>query len=102
MKALLAALLVAGSLAPALPQMCVGAQLAAVHAMAAKLQERKTPPGEWCQRAQTRMPKGAHACGCHKTNCQDDDPNTLPAHTDSACLNFCTVEQCACPVQDCK
>lgn len=82
--------------------LCLGAQLAVVHAEAAKLQERSTPKGEWCQRKQTRMPKGAHACGCHKADCTNEDPSLLPAHTDAKCLNFCTVSQCACPDQDCK
>lgn len=105
MKYLLAFLLVTVStpgLEKGIGMMCPGAALAVVHATAAKIQERATPPGEWCQRAEPRMPKGAHACNCHKADCTDPDPNTLPAHTDAKCLNYCTVAQCDCPKTDCK
>src|SRR5690348_97375 len=34
---------------------CAGAQLAVVHQVAAALQERQTPPGEWCQRPEQSM-----------------------------------------------
>lgn len=101
--ALTIALLIGLSVGPTeVPHLCVGAQLAIVHATAAKLQERSTPDGEWCQRPETRMPKGAHACECHKASCTDKDPEHLPAHTDAQCLNFCSVEKCSCPEMDCK
>lgn len=98
MKSVLFALvLVLGSLGPT-QHLCIGA-----HAAAAKMmQERSTPHGEWCQRTEANMPKEAHACLCHKTDCSSSDPNTLPAHTDSACLNFCTTANCECPLADCK
>ena len=78
------------------PEMCLGAQLAVVHA-----QERKLPENEWCQRPEVPMPKGAHACSCHKADCADGDPNHLPAHTDPQCQSFCTVASCSCVFQDC-
>lgn len=97
MRALLLSLLVVGFAGPTwMPPLCLGAQLAIVHA-----QERSTPPGEWCQRPEVPMPKGGHACACHKADCADPDPNKSPAHTDQACLNFCTVSQCECPEMDC-
>lgn len=101
MKWLIAVAFVVGTLGPT-PQFCLGAQQAQGHATILASQERSTPKGEWCQRAQTRMPKGAHACGCHKADCTDEDPNHLPAHTDAKCLNFCTVASCKCPVHDCQ
>lgn len=105
MIALLAMLL--GSIVgptPLIGEHCVGANHAAMMAVAAKAQERSTPPGEWCQRPTTRMPAKAHACECHKHDCTADpsDPNNLSAHTDAKCLNYCTTENCACQVMDCK
>ena len=67
----------------------------------AATQERKTPAGEWCQRPEIPMPVKAHACACEKANCSDPDPSHSSAHMDQKCLNFCTVEQCECPIQDC-
>lgn len=65
MKWLLAVLLVTVStpgLEKGAAMMCPGAALAVVHATAFKLsQERKTPDGEWCQRPESQMPRGAHA-----------------------------------------
>lgn len=102
MKALIVALFVLGSLGPT-PQFCAGAQMATV--MAAQLQEptnpeRHTPAGEWCQRPPVQSNK-AHACACHQTDCNDADPNHVPAHTDPKCLNYCTQSQCKCSVNDC-
>lgn len=76
---------------------CMGALRAKV--MAA--QERSTPPGEWCQRPQPEMSKKAHSCACHQHDCSDPDPSHVSAHTDSACLNFCTTANCRCAVHDC-
>jgi hypothetical protein len=77
--------------------MCVGAQLAVVRA----IQEKHTPPGEWCQRPTTPMPAKAHACTCHQHDCSDPDPLHVSAHTDTQCLNYCTVQQCNCAMNDC-
>lgn len=71
-------------------------------ALLAMEQEKKTPPGEWCQRPPVQSEK-AHACDCHKHDC-DVDPNDInnrSAHTDPKCLNFCTVSQCMCEKMDC-
>lgn len=65
------------------------------------VQERHTPEGHWCQRTMPRMSKNAHACGCHKASCTDDDPSKLPGHTDAMCLNYCHTDNCRCPRQDC-
>jgi hypothetical protein len=106
MKWLLVVLLVTVStpgLEKGLGMMCPGAALAVVHATAFKLsQERSTPPGEWCQRPEQRMPRGAHACDCHKHDCTDPDPDHVSAHTDPMCLNYCTTANCACAHMDCK
>lgn len=82
-------------------EMCLGAVHAVLHAQDMGSPERSTPPGEWCQRPQPQMSKKAHACSCHQTDCQDDDPSHVPAHTDANCLNFCTTSQCRCPMHDC-
>ena len=96
------ALVVVLSVGPSVPmEMCLGAQLAVVHATAVKLQERKLPDGEWCQRPASRMSTKAHACSCHKHDCADDDPDHVSAHTDRACLSYCTVKDCRCAVMDC-
>lgn len=79
---------------------CMGA----LHAQALAAQaapERKTPPGEWCQRPLPEMSKKAHACACHQHDCTDPDPNHVSAHTDSKCLNYCTQSQCRCERTDC-
>ena len=99
-RLVLTACLLAGSIAPTLSPLCLGAQHAIV--MASAKQERKTPDGEWCQRPEANMPKEAHACDCHKQDCTDGDPEHVPAHTDPMCLNFCTVSQCSCPGMDCQ
>ncbi len=96
MKTALLALFVVGSLGPT-PQFCMGAQMAVVMAAA---QEQHTPAGEWCQRPPVQSKKG-HACACHQTDCNDPDPNHVPAHTDAHCLNYCTVSQCRCQKDDC-
>ena len=67
----------------------------------ATTQERRTPPGEWCQRPAIPMPAKAHACSCDKANCADPDPNHVPAHMDRKCLNFCAVDNCSCVETDC-
>lgn len=101
MKALaVVCLLVIGSVGRPPPMLCIGALHAIV--MASGKQERATPKGEWCQRPEAGMPKEAHACGCHKQDCTDGDPNHVSAHTDAMCLNYCTVAQCACGTMDCK
>lgn len=100
---------------PLVGEHCVGANHAALEAIAAQYlphgipfevaaQERSTPPGEWCQRPQRNMPAKAHACECHKHDCtkDPDDQNNLSAHTDAKCLNFCTTANCQCSVMDCK
>ena len=71
---------------------CLGAALA---------QESRTPPGHWCQRYAVRMDRRAHACGCHKADCQHPDA-VPPAHDDRQCLNFCAVASCRCPMIDCE
>ena len=76
---------------------CVGA----MHAKMMAAQERQTPDGEWYQRPVPDMPKKAHACACHEHNCSDPDPDHVSAHTDSQCLNFCTVAKCSCERMDC-
>lgn len=81
------------------PVLCQGAQHAIVMAAAQGI-ERKTPDGEWCQRAPVQSQK-AHACECHKHNCADPDPDHVSAHTDSQCLNYCTQAQCRCVAMDC-
>lgn len=103
MKTLLliaSALLVAAQL-PCVPSpFCTGA----LHAQAVAAQaapERKTPPGEWCQRPLPQMSKKAHACACHQHDCTDPDPNHVSAHTDAKCLNYCTQAQCKCERMDC-
>lgn len=65
--------------------------------------ERATPPGEWCQRPEPQMDRKAHPCTCNKHNCDADprNPNSLSAHTDPKCENYCTTEQCFCQAMDC-
>lgn len=81
---------------------CEGALLAMAQEQGGGNTEKKTPPGEWCQRPPTRTEK-AHACACHKHDCNADpnDEANLSAHTDSACLNYCTTSQCRCAINDC-
>lgn len=86
---------------PPPPMLCMGAQLAIVLNTAAKLQERHTPPGEWCQRPAPTMSKKAHPCDCHKHDCEDPDPDHLSAHTDPKCDNYCNTKDCRCAVHDC-
>ena len=102
MKALLVGLIVLGSLGPT-PKFCAHALLLQAQddfGLPAVQVERKTPPGEWCQRPPVQSKK-AHACACHQHNCNDADPNHLSAHVDSQCLNFCTTSQCRCSKDDC-
>lgn len=82
------------------PMLCMGALHAVVVEAAAQSQERSVPDGEWCQRAPVRSEK-AHACDCHQTKCDDPDASHVPAHTDPKCLDYCAVDKCACPKQDC-
>lgn len=106
MRAALLALLVTVSLSVGpteVPELCMGAQLAILHATALKLsQERSTPEGEWCQRAEPQMPAKAHACDCHKHDCEDHDPSHVSAHLDPQCLNYCNTKSCACKHTDCE
>jgi hypothetical protein len=86
---------------PTLPVPCIGAIHSAT-LLAAQGPERKTPDGEWCQRPEKQMSQKAHACSCHKHDCSDPNPSHVSAHIDTQCLNYCTVSQCRCPVQDCQ
>jgi len=95
--AIFAAIVVQG---PTLRVPCMGAVHAAA-VLAAQAPERKTPAGEWCQRQEPQMSRRAHACECHTHDCSDPDPAHVSAHTDAQCLNYCTVSQCRCGVQDC-
>lgn len=63
--------------------------------------EREVPDGHWCQRAQPRMDRKAHACSCHQHDCGDPDPNHVSAHTDPKCLDFCKQKKCFCERMDC-
>ena len=95
--ALTAALVIGviGMFGPA-PHFCAGA----LHAQASP--ERKTPPGEWCQRQAPQMDRKAHACACHQHDCSKPDEDTYrSAHTDAQCLNYCTTSQCRCSRDDC-
>lgn len=72
--------------------------------MMAMAQEQEVPDGHWCQRAERRMSKKAHACSCHQHDCKADqrDINNLSAHTDPKCLDYCHTGKCLCAAMDCQ
>lgn len=67
-----------------------------------QIQERKLPPGHYCQPA-ARLPraKEAHPCHCHRV-CIDDDNGPARIENDKQCLVYCDEQKhCTCEVHGC-
>lgn len=97
-------LLLLGALGPA-PQFCIGAQLATVHATAAKLQHEE-PPEDWlCSRAgwiKHGQRTSEHPCACHAI--ATEGSSCEQRIEDYQCQTYCKSNgtHCTCPAVDCR
>jgi hypothetical protein len=55
------------------------------------------PPGVMCERPRAGV-KVDHPCTCHRV-CTETDPEAVIE--DPMCLQWCSAEHCACPLEHC-
>lgn len=77
---------------PELRLPCAGALLHAA-------QERRLPPGHYCERAPPPKNDRAHRCSCHR-RCIDTEQG-LVITTDPSCQTYCHEMDCRCPIMEC-